>query len=378
MRLSEETQDLKDMVTEFVDKEIIPVAGDYDKTGEFPMDIYKQLVEMDMYCVHMPEEYGGPGLSILETAVVSGELARGDLGVSATIGASSLASLPVMIAGTDEQNKYWFDIVKEKHFAAFALTEPGAGSDASQVSTTAVKEGDEYVINGRKCFITNGGVAGIYSVVAITDKEAGARGLSVFMIPRDLDGVSIGSEEDKMGMRLSNTTDVIFEDVRIPAGNLIGKEGDGFKIAMSTLDRSRPSVAMQAVGIAERAMQEAADYSKERVQFGQPIAMLQAIQFKIADMAIGIETARQMAYHAAQLMDDGLGKEASAEVAIAKAYAGDVAMEVTTEAVQVLGGYGYSRDYPVEKLMRDAKITQIYEGTAEIQRQIIAGKVLLG
>lgn len=378
MQLSAEILDLKKMVADFVDKEIIPVAGEYDKSGEFPMDLYKKLIEMDLYCVHQPEQYGGPGLDILGTAVISEELARGDIGISATIGATSLASVPVLVAGTEEQKKAWFDVVNQKHFASFALTEPGAGSDAGQVSTTAVLEGDEYVLNGRKCFITNGGVAGIYSVIAMTDKEAGAKGLSVFMVERDREGVSIGKEEDKMGMRLSNTTDVVFDNVRIPKTHLLGKEGQGFKIAMTTLDQSRPSVACQGVGIAQRAMDEAIEYSKERVQFDQPLAMFQVTQFKLADMYIAIETARQMAYHAAELMDAGLGKQATAQVAAAKAYAGDVAMRVTTEAVQILGGYGYMRDYPVEKLMRDAKIIQIYEGTAEIQRQIIAGKLLLG
>ena len=378
MQLSEQTLDLKKMIADFVDKEIIPVAAEYDKKGEFPVEVLNKINEMDLYCVSIPEQFGGLGLGILDTAIISEELARGDLGIAATIGANTLASIPVLLAGTEEQQKHWFDILKEKHLSSFCLTEPGAGSDASQVSTTAVLDGDEYVINGRKCFVTNGGFSGIYAVVAVTDKSAGTKGLSIFMIERDREGISIGKEEDKMGMRLSNTCDVIFENVRIPASNRIGREGDGFKLAMATLDRTRPCVAAQAVGVAERAMQEAIAYAKERKQFGKPLAAFQVTQFKFADMYIAIETARQMSYHAAELIDAGLGQKAAAESAISKAYAGDVVMKVTTEAVQVLGGYGYMKDYPVEKLMRDAKILQIYEGTGEIQRMVIAGKLLMG
>jgi butyryl-CoA dehydrogenase len=307
--------------------------------------------------------------------VIQEELARGDLGVSTTMGATCLASLPVMLGGTPEQEALWWNTVKEKKYAAYCLTEPNAGSDAANMRTTATKDGNDYIINGTKCFISNGGKAGIYTVLATVDRSLGGKGLTAFIVERDRKGVSIGKEEDKMGMRLSNTTEVIFDEVRIPAANRIGGEGEGFKIIMRTLDASRPGVGAQGVGIAQRALDEAVKYAKERQQFGKPIASFQAIQFMLADMAIEVETARWMCYHVAEMIDRGV-KNFTYEACIAKTRGGDCAMKVTTDAVQILGGYGYMRDYPVEKLMRDAKIVQIYEGTNQIQRTVIAGQLL--
>ena len=374
MILDQDTLSLKEMVRDFVDHEVIPVAAEYDKTGEFPMAIYDKAIEMGLGCMYMPERFGGPELSKVAFCSLSEELARGDIGVATSLGGSCLASLPVMIAGTEEQQKHWFEVVAEKKFAAFCLTEPGAGSDVSGVRTTAVEDGDDYIINGTKCFITNGGVAGIYAVLAVTDKSKGVKGLSCFIVERDRPGISIGKEEDKMGMRLSNTTEVIFQDVRVPKANLLGKLGEGFKIMMKTLDASRPGVGAIGVGVAQRALEEAIKYSKERVQFGKPICVNQAIQFMLADMEIAVESARQMYLHAAELADAGLPY--SMESSIAKTVGGDAAMKCALDALQIHGGYGYMREYPVEKLVRDAKITQIYEGTNQIQRVVISGQLL--
>ena len=375
MILPQEIQDLRDLVRQFVDNEIIPVVGEYDHDGKDPSDLYEKCIELGFNAAYMPEKYGGPELSKLAFAVLQEELARGDIGISTTMGATCLASLPVMLGGTEEQKDLWWKIVAEKHYAAFCMTEPNAGSDAAGMRTTAERDGDDYIINGTKCFISNGGLAGVYSVLATVDRSLGHKGLTAFIVERDRPGVSIGKEEDKMGMRLSNTTEVIFDNVRIPASNRIGPEGGGFKVIMQTLDYSRPGVGAQGVGIAQRALEEAVKYAKQRVQFGKPIASFQAIQFMLADMAIEVETARQMAYHVADLIDHGV-KDFTYEACIAKTRGGDAAMKVAVDAVQVLGGYGYMREYPVEKLMRDAKIIQIYEGTNQIQRSVIAGKLL--
>ena len=285
-----------------------------------------------------------------------------------------LGYTPLSIAGTKEQIKHFADIVVPGAVSAFCLTEAQGGSDAGNSKTTAVKVGDEYVINGVKTFITNGGIASVYTVFAMTDKEKGVKGMSAFLVERDRPGVSVGAEENKMGIRASNTTEVVFEDVHVPADHLIGKEGDGFKIAMKTLDRTRPSGSATAVGICQRAIDECVKYAKERVVFGKPIAKHQAVAFMLADMEIQTQAARQMVMHAARLMDNGIYD--SVVAAAAKTFTGDTAMKVTTDAVQVLGGFGYSREYPVEKLMRDAKIYQIFEGTNQIQRVVISGNLL--
>lgn len=375
MRLSQDIQDLRELVRQFVDNEIIPYVGEYDRSGEMPTALYDKCIELGLNAAYMPAKYGGPELSKLAFAVLQEELARGDIGISTTMGATCLASLPVILGGTEEQKDLWWNIVKETHYAAFCLTEAGAGSDAAGMRTTAVRDGDDYIINGAKCFISNGGLAGVYSVLATVDRSLGHKGLTAFIVERDRPGVSIGKEEDKMGMRLSNTTEVLFDEVRIPASNRIGPEGGGFKVIMQTLDYSRPGVGAQGVGIAQRALDEAVKYAKQRVQFGKPIAAFQAVQFMLADMAIEVETARQMAYHVCDLIDNG-ATDFSYEACIAKTRGGDAAMKVAVDAVQVLGGYGYMREYPVEKLMRDAKIIQIYEGTNQIQRSVIAGKLL--
>ena len=375
MSIPEEIQELRTMVRQFVDKEIIPYAGEYDRTGEMPTPLYDKCIEMGLNAAYMPEAFGGPELSKLAFAVLQEELARGDIGISTTMGATCLASLPVMLGGTKEQQALWWNIVAEKHYAAFCLTEPNAGSDAAAMRTTAHRDGDDYILNGTKCFISNGGLAGVYSVLATVDRSLGHKGLTAFIVERDRPGISIGKEEDKMGMRLSNTTEVLFDNVRIPASNRIGPEGGGFKVIMQTLDYSRPGVGAQGVGIAQRALEEAVKYAKQRVQFGKPIASFQGLQFMLADMAIEVETARQMAYHAADLIDHG-ATDFTYEACIAKTRGGDAAVKVALDAVQILGGYGYMREYPVEKLMRDAKIIQIYEGTNQIQRSVIAGKLL--
>ena len=375
MKLPEDVLELRDYVRKFVDKEIIPYVAEYDRTGEEPTVLYNKCIQAGLNAGYMPEKYGGLELGKLAFAVLQEELARGDIGISTTMGATCLASLPVMLGGTEEQKDIWWNLVVEKHYAAFCLTEPDAGSDSANMRTTAVRDGDDYIINGTKCFISNGGLAGVYSVLATVDRSLGHKGLTAFIVERDRAGISIGKEEDKMGMRLSNTTDVIFDNVRIPASNRIGPEGGGFKVIMQTLDYSRPGVGAQGVGIAQRALDEAVKYAKERIQFGKPIGTFQGIQFMLADMAIEVETARQMAYHVADLIDKD-EKNFTYEACIAKTRGGDAAMKVTVDAVQVLGGYGYMREYPVEKLMRDAKIIQIYEGTNQIQRMIIAGQLL--
>ena len=372
--LSEEQIELVEMITEFGEKEVQPISLECDHNGKMPMDVYKKAFEMGLHAVDIPEAFGGTGLDSVTQTILHETLSKYDAGFDVSLGAIGLAGKPVFIAGNDDLKKLFADIVIPGSFAAFCLTEPNAGSDASAVKTTAKKIGDEYIINGRKCFITNGGVADVYTVIASTDTTKGIKGLSAFVVERNREGVSVGKEEDKMGIRLSNTCDVIFEDVRVPVNHLLGKEGDGFKIAMVTLDRSRPIVAAGAVGLSQVAIDHCVKYAKERNTFGKPIANLQAIQFMLADMEIQTETARQYTRYAAALVD--ANKPVTKAAAIAKCFAGDTAMKVTTDAVQILAGYGFSREYPVEKLMRDAKIFQIFEGTNQIQRVVIASQML--
>ena len=371
---SEETEELIQAVKEFCDHEVREQSKEYDRSGEWPKEIYDKAMEMQLHMLEIPEEYGGLGLDKVSVAAILEEMAKADAGFALTFSVSSIGLKSVLMAGNEAQKKKYCDNIIDGHFSAFALTEPQAGSDAAAGNTTARKDGDFYVLNGRKTFITNGGVAGIYVVTAMTDKTKGLKGMSAFIVEAGTPGLSTGKHEDKMGIRGSNTCDVVFDECRIPAENLLGNEGDGFKIAMQTLDISRTFIGGMAVGIAQRAMEEAIAYAKTRIQFGQPIIKNQAIAFKLADMAIQIETARQIVANACTRMDVGLpyGKES----AIAKCYGGDVAVKVTSEAVQIFGGYGYSRDYPVEKLMRDAKIYQIFEGTNEIQRVVIANHLM--
>ncbi len=374
--LTDEQKELQRVVRQFVEKEIIPVAAEYDRTEDYPWDIARKVFDLGLLNAEAPEEFGGGGLSTLESCVLAEEFGFGCAGIATALFANDLAIMPIMIAGTEEQKKKHLGaLCSEFQMAAFCLTEPEAGSDAAGIKTTAVKDGDDYIINGRKCFITNGGVANLFSVFVSTDKEKGHKGLSTFILNGEMPGISKGKREDKMGQRASDTSEVIFEDVRVPAANLLWNEGDGFKIAMMTLDRTRPSVGALAVGVARRALEESTKYSLERIQFGMPIAMNQAIQFLLADMAKDVEAARLLCWQAAWMADQGMRQ--SKESAISKAFASDIAMRITTDAVQVFGGYGYMKEYPVEKLMRDAKLLQIYEGTNQIQRGVIAKALLM-
>ena len=374
--LNEDQLELQQMVREFVEEEISPIAGELDEENATRPELFKTAEEMGLLNVIVPEEFGGPGLDSVAVAAIYEELGKGCAGVATSMAANSLATAPVLLAGNDEQKKMWCDVLNNGGLAAFALTEPGAGSDAGSVSTRAVhnKEDKTYTLNGTKAFITNGGIADIYLVFANTRKDGGIRGLTAFIVPRDTPGFKVGKKENKMGIRPSNTCELILEDVVIPEAYRVGREGQGFRIAMNTLDSARPFVGAVAVGLAQAALDEAVAYAKERHQFGQPIASFEMIQSMIADMAMKVDAARLLVYRACWLRDEGVNF--TKEAAMAKCYAADVAMEVTTDAIQIMGGYGYSKDYPAEKRMRDAKIMQIYEGTNQIQRLVIANKVI--
>ncbi len=373
--LSDEQKSLREMAHEFAEKEIRPVAWEYDRDSTWPQGIIEKAWELGVLNTHLPEEYGGPGLGALDGCLIEEEIAWGCSGIGTSISANGLASAPILLAASEELKKEYLGRLSEAPLlASFCLTEPDAGSDVSGMKTTAVRKGDRWVINGSKCFITNGEYANWYTVYAKTDREAGHRGISCFIVPRDA-GVVVDKHEDKMGQRASNTATITFPEVEIPLDHLVGEENRGFKIAMMTLDRTRPGVAAMAVGVARAAMEFAIDYSKERVQFGVPIAMHQAIQFMIADMATKVHLARLATWNSAVLLDQG--RRNTLESSHAKRFAADTAMEVTTDAVQVYGGYGFIKEYPVEKLMRDAKILQLYEGTAQIQRLVIARETLL-
>jgi len=374
--LTDEQKDLRELAHNFAEKEIRPVAWDYDRDSTWPQEIIEKAWEVGLMNTHIPTEYGGPGLDFLSGCIIEEEMGWGCSGVGTSLMCNGLATAPIVVGGSEEtKKKYLGMLTEEPKLASFCLTEPDAGSDVSGMRTTAVKMGDEYVINGSKCFITNGGYADYYTVYAKTDKDAGHKGISAFVVDRELDGVSVDKKEDKLGQRASNTATISFNDVRIPKENMLGEENHGFKLAMMTLDRTRPGVAAMAVGIARAAFEFATEYSKERVQFGVPIAMHQAIQFMIADMATKVHLARLATWQSAVLLDQG--KRNTLESSHAKRFAADSAMEVTTDAVQVYGGYGFIKDYPVEKLMRDAKIMQLYEGTSQIQRLVIARETLL-
>jgi acyl-CoA dehydrogenase len=373
--LTDEQQDMCEMAHDFAEKEIRPVAWEYDRDATWPGEILDKAWELGLMNNHLPVEYGGPGLSVLEGVIIAEEIAWGCSGIGTSLSCNSLASAPILLAASEELKKEYLGRLSEAPvLASFCLTEPDAGSDVSAMKTTAVRKGDKWVINGSKCFITNGEYANWYTVYAKTDKEAGHRGISCFIVPRDA-GVVVDKHEDKMGQRASNTATISFNDVEIPLDHLVGEENKGFKIAMMTLDRTRPGVAAMGVGVGRAAMEMAIDYSKERVQFGVPIAMHEAIQFIIADMATKVHLGRLATYNSAVLLDQG--KRNTIESSHAKRFAADSAMEITTDAVQVFGGYGFIKEYKVEKLMRDAKILQLYEGTAQIQRLVIARETLL-
>jgi acyl-CoA dehydrogenase len=374
--LTDEQKDIRQLAHDFAEKEIRPVAWELDKESTFPHEIVQQAWELGLMNSHIPEDYGGPGLDYLTGCLIEEELGWGCSGIGTSLMCNGLATAPVIIGAPDELKKQYLGMLTEEpKLASFCLTEPDAGSDVSSMRTTAVRQGDKYVINGTKCFITNGSHASWYTVYAKTDKEAGHRGISAFIVPRDADGVTVDKKEDKLGQRASDTAMISFNDVEIPADHLVGEENKGFKLAMMTLDRTRPGVSAMGVGIAQAAFEFARDYAKERVQFGVPIAMHQAIQFMIADMATKIEAGRLLTWKSAVELDQG--RRNTLISSHAKRFAADTAMEVTVDAVQVYGGYGFIKEYPVEKLMRDAKIMQLYEGTSQIQRLVIAREVLM-
>ena len=374
--LTEEQQEIKALARQLAEEKMKPVREKYDEEEIFPWDIVKLMAQTDLFRVMLPEEYEGLGGKVLDLVIMMEELSRVDGGIALALGGTGLGMYPILLSGNEEQKqKYLPPIADGAKLAAFALTEANAGSDAGGIKTTAVKDGDHYILNGTKQWITNGGEADIYTVFALTNKSKGVRGTSAFIVEKGTEGFSFGKKEKKMGIRASCTRELIFEDVKIPTENLIAREGTGFMTAMKTLDKSRPMVAAQALGIAQGAMEEAVKYSHERHQFGNPISAFQGIQFMLADMGTKIEAARALIYATARMMDSG-EKKFSMESAMCKTFASDVAMEVTTNAVQVLGGYGYMKEYPVEKMMRDAKITQIYEGTNQIQRLVIASQLL--
>ncbi|ATO49209.1 acyl-CoA dehydrogenase [Brevibacillus laterosporus] len=375
-RLNEEQEMLRKMIREFAEDQVAPTAAERDEEERFDRSIFEQMAQLGLTGIPWDEKYGGAGADYLSYVLAVEELSRVDASIGVTLSAHvSLASWPIYKFGTEEQKQTFLRSLAEgKKMGAYCLTEAGSGSDSAGMRTTAVRDGDHYVLNGNKIFITNAGEAEIYIVFAVTNPELKHKGVTAFILEKDMPGFSMGKKEKKLGIRSSLTLEVIMEDVRVPVANRLGEEGQGFKIAMMTLDGGRNGIAAQALGIAQGAFEHAVSYAKERIQFGKPIAALQAIQFKLADMATQIEAARLLTYQAAWLEDKGLpyGKAS----AMSKVFAGDIAMQVTTEAVQVFGGYGYTREYPVERFMRDAKITQIYEGTNEIQRVVISNLLL--
>ena len=375
--LSDEQRALRQLAREFAAKEIRPVAADYDERSEHPADVITKAHEVGLLNPHISEEYGGSGLSAFEQILIGEELAWGCSGIATSIVANILGSLPVLLAGSDEQKREWLPpLLEQPLLCSFALTEPGAGSDVSAIQTTAELRDGDYVLNGSKMFITNAGQAAWFVVFASTDREAGHQGLSAFVVPAESEGVVVEQHLDKLGQRATDTSALAFHEVRVPAVNRLGEEGEGFKIAMRTLDLTRPGTAAGAVGVARAAFEHAVEYSKSRVQFGQPIAINQGVNFLVADMAAEIEAARLLTWQAAWLIDQG--ERATLQSSYAKRFTADTAMKVTTNAVQIFGGYGYMKEYPVEKLMRDAKLLQFYEGTSQIQRMVIARHVLGG
>ncbi len=373
--LSEQQKTIRNLVRKIAEERILPVRAELDEREEFPWEIMKALADSDIFRVFVPEEYEGLGGGCLDLCLVVEELSRVCSAVAVSYAAVDLGIIPLMQFGTEEQKrKYLPDVAAGKRLAAFAITESTAGSDASSIKTTAERVKGGYVLNGTKQFITNGGEAELYTVIAMTDKTRGARGASALLVEKGMSGFSFGKKEKKLGIRSSATRELVFQNCFVPEENIIGREGMGFLVAMKLFDKSRPGIGAQAVGLAQGALEAATDYARERVQFGHPIFSLQAVQHMLADMDIQTEAARALVYAAARTVDSG-AKEVSEFSAMAKVFASDVAMKVTTDAVQILGGAGYMRDYPVEKMMRDAKITQIYEGTNQVLRNVIAGEL---
>ncbi|MBD3335109.1 MAG: acyl-CoA dehydrogenase [Candidatus Eisenbacteria bacterium] len=369
--LTDEQQDLQKLAREFAQQEITPRAAEHDRSGEFPRAICQKAWEVGLLNTHIPEEYGGLGLGVLDGCLISEEISAACSGIGTAMEANTLAQAPVIVGGSAEQKKTWLaPMTEELRFAAYCVTEPDAGSDVQAIRTRAVRKGDAYVINGQKMWITGGSVADWYFVLTYTDPEAGTRGMTAFIVPRDTPGVEVGKKEWNMGQRASDTRAITFNDVVVPQENLIGEEGKGWQLAMAAFDHTRPPVAAAAVGVGRAAMQHAIRYAKERKTFGVSIHRHQSVAFMIADMAKDLEAARLLVWKAAWKIDQG--ESNTLEAAYAKAFAADTTMRVTTDAVQVFGGYGFNSEYPVEKLMRDAKIFQIYEGTSQIQRLIIS------
>ena len=376
---TEEQTAIRELAREIAEKELRPVAAQYDVSGEFPWPVVKTMADADLFRTFLPEEYGGidGGTPTMNLVLVTEELSRACAGIALALAGTALGAMPILLSGSDEQRKRFLpDIAAGKRLAAFALTEPEAGSDAGGIRTTALKDGDDYVLNGTKQWITNGGDAEIYTVIALTNPSKGPRGASAFIVEKDTPGFTFGKKEDKMGIRASSTRELHFADCRVPATNLIGREGTGFITAMRTLDASRPGVGAQALGIAQGALDLAVAYACERRQFGSPISAFQGLRFSLADMATKIEAARALIYATSRYMDTKPKERPTIYSAMSKLFASDVAVQVTIDALQVFGGYGYMRDYPIEKFMRDAKITQIYEGTNQIQRDEIS-KILV-
>jgi len=374
--LTDEQRSLRELAREFAEKEIRPHEAAYDEKMQHPADVIAKAHEVGLMNLHVPEAYGGLGLSAFDGMLVGEELNWGCSGIGTSILANGLGAGPVIVFGSDEQKATWLPpLVASPVLCSFGLSEPGAGSDVAALKTTAVREGDEYVLNGSKTFITNAGYARWTVVFAKTDPKGGHRGMSAFIVPMDTPGVTIEKHLDKMGQRSTDTSAFALQDVRVPAENRVGEEGDGFKIAMATLDFTRPGTAIGAVGVAQAAYEHAVAYAKERVTFDLPIAMHQGVSFMVADMATEIQAARLLTWQAAWMLDQGYGRDATLYSSFAKRFAADTAMKVTTDAVQVFGGYGYIKEYPVEKLMRDAKLFQIYEGTSQIQRLVIAREI---
>lgn len=375
--LSNDQKMLQELARDFTRKEITPKAEHYDRTGEWPWDIFHKAREVGLINLNIPEEYGGMGASVLEECIVGEEMAYGCTGIETALMLNQLAALPLLIAGNEQQKAHYFArLTEEGKIMSYALTEPDAGSDVAGIKTTATKQGDRYILNGGKTWITDAPVASFFVVFAKTNPEAGHRGMSCFIVERDSPGLSVSKPLEKMGQHAAQTAQVFFENVEVPAENRLGAEGDGFMIAMRVFDRSRPPVAAAATGLARRALDEAVKYAGERTTFGQPIYQHQGVGFMLADMKIRAEAARDLAWKAAWLVDNG--KRNTTEAAIAKAFCADAAMQNATDAVQVFGGNGYSKEYPVEKLMRDAKIYQIYEGTTQIQKMIIVRELYRG
>lgn len=369
--LTDEQKMLQKMARDFAEKEIIPVAEHYDQTAEFPIDVIRKGRELGLVNLNIPLEYGGPGASVFEECLVNEELAYGCSGISTAMSVNNLSSLPILIGGTEAQKQLWLGerMVDKGQLAAYCVTEPGAGSNVVGMQTRAERVNGKYILNGSKMFISNVNFSSFYTVFAVTNPAAKHKGISCFLVERDAPGITISKHFDKLGQRAADTAEIVFENVEVPAENRIGEEGQGFMLAMMVFDHSRPGVASGAIGVARRALEESVKYAKTRETFGQPIWQHQAIGHKIADMAIQIEAARLLAWQAAWMVDNGISNPRV--VASAKAFAADMAMRVTVDAIQVFGGYGYMKEYPVEKLMRDVKVYQIYEGTSEVQRNII-------